>query len=98
MLVNGVFAIVIGYFLGAIPSAYLMVRLVKGQDIRQLGSGTVGSFNTYRQAGAKAGVTVAIADPSHEDYQDMMTWLGGHFDPDSFDIEIANLKLKSMRV
>jgi len=62
MLVNGIFAIVIGYFLGAIPSAYLMVRLVKGQDIRQLGSGTIGSFNTYRQAGAKAGITVAIAD------------------------------------
>jgi len=39
-----------------------------------------------------------IADPSHEDYQDMMTWLGGNFDPNSFDIEIANLKLKSMRV
>ncbi len=39
-----------------------------------------------------------IADPGHEEYQDMMTWLGGHFDPDSFDIEIANLKLKSMRV
>lgn len=39
-----------------------------------------------------------IADPSHEDYEDMMTWLGGHFEPDSFDIEIANLKLKSMRV
>ncbi len=39
-----------------------------------------------------------IADPHHEDYCDMMTWLGGHFDPDSFDIEIANLKLRSMRV
>jgi hypothetical protein len=39
-----------------------------------------------------------IANPGHEDYQDMMTWLGGSFDPDSFDIEIANLKLKSMRV
>ncbi len=39
-----------------------------------------------------------IADPRHEDYQDMMTWLGGNFDPDSFDIEIVNLKLKSMRV
>ena len=39
-----------------------------------------------------------IADPSHEDYQDMMTWLGGHFDPDTFDIEIANLRLKSMQV
>ena len=39
-----------------------------------------------------------ISDPEHEDYQDMLTWLGGNFDPNSFDIEIVNLKLKSMRV
>lgn len=62
MIVNGIIAIVTGYLLGAIPSAYIVVRLVKGKDIRQLGSGTVGSFNTYRQAGAKAGIAVAIAD------------------------------------
>ena len=62
MIVNGIIAIVTGYLLGAIPSAYIVVRLVKGKDIRQLDSGTVGSFNTYRQAGAKAGIAVAIAD------------------------------------
>ena len=39
-----------------------------------------------------------ISDPEHEDHQDMLTWLGGNFDPNSFDIEIVNLKLKSMRV
>ena len=39
-----------------------------------------------------------IADPSHEDYEDTIIWLGGHFDPDSFDIEITNMKLKSIRV
>jgi len=39
-----------------------------------------------------------ISDPEHEDYHDMLTWLGGDFDPNSFDIEIVNLKLKSMRV
>lgn len=62
MIANGIIAIVTGYLLGAIPSAYIVVRLLKGKDIRQLGSGTVGSFNTYRQAGAKAGIAVAIAD------------------------------------
>ncbi|MBM3119482.1 MAG: plasmid pRiA4b ORF-3 family protein [Chloroflexi bacterium] len=24
---------------------------------------------------------IIIADPGHEEYLDMMTWLGGHFDP-----------------
>ncbi len=62
MVVNAAIAIVIGYLLGSIPSAYIAARLVKGRDIRQLGSGTVGSFNTYREVGARAGVAVAIAD------------------------------------
>ena len=39
-----------------------------------------------------------ITDPDHEEYLDMMTWLGGHFDPDSFDIEIVNQRLRSMHV
>jgi|GEM_PF-1063182 len=39
-----------------------------------------------------------ISDPDHEEYQDMMTWLGGNFSPDSFDIEMVNQRLKSMRV
>jgi hypothetical protein len=39
-----------------------------------------------------------MTDPDHEEYPDMMTWLGGHFDPDWFDVEIVNQKLRSMRV
>jgi len=39
-----------------------------------------------------------IADPDHEEYLDMITWLGGRFDPEALDIDIVNLKLKSMRV
>jgi len=27
-----------------------------------------------------------------------MTWLGGHFDPDMFDIEAVNRKLSLMRL
>lgn len=61
MVASGVIAVVIGYLLGSIPSAYIVARL-KGKDIRQLGSGTVGGFNTYREIGAKAGIAVVIAD------------------------------------
>jgi len=39
-----------------------------------------------------------IRDPDHEEYLDMMTWLGGHFDPDSFDVTIVSQKLRSMRL
>ena len=62
MVASGVIAVVIGYLLGSIPSAYITARLVKGRDIRQLGSGTVGGYNIYREVGAKAGITVTVAD------------------------------------
>jgi len=39
-----------------------------------------------------------IGDPEHEQYLDTMTWLGGHFDPDMFDIEAVNRKLSLMRL
>ena len=61
MLAN-VLAIVIGYLIGAIPSAYLFARFTTGKDIRQLGSGNVGALNTSRQLGSKAGIIVFLAD------------------------------------
>ena len=39
-----------------------------------------------------------IRDPDHEEYLDMMTWLGGHFDPEAFDLNTVDNKLRSMRV
>lgn len=28
-----------------------------------------------------------IKDPEHEEYEDMLDWVGGEFDPEHFDIE-----------
>lgn len=39
-----------------------------------------------------------IGDPDHEEYLDTMTWLGGRFDPDTFDVEAVDGKLRSMRM
>ena len=50
------------YVLGSIPTGYILVRLVKGEDIRDAGSRNVGALNTYRQAGAWAGLTVLLVD------------------------------------
>ena len=44
----GIIAIVIGYLLGSVPSAYIAARLVKGKDIRQMGAGNVGAVNTFK--------------------------------------------------
>lgn len=57
-----VLAIVIGYLLGSIPSAYIAGRMVKGVDIRQVGGGNMGALNTIREIGIAAGVAVLIVD------------------------------------
>ncbi len=58
----GVLAIVIGYLLGSTPSAYLLTRLIKGRDIRQIGRGTVGGARVYREVGPKSGMVIILAD------------------------------------
>jgi len=54
--------VVLGYFLGAIPTAYIASHLLKGRDIRQMGDGNVGAANAFRQLGANAGIGVLLID------------------------------------
>lgn len=35
-----------------------------------------------------------ISNPKHEDYESMIEWLGGEFDPDYFDMDQTNRQLK----
>ncbi len=53
--------VAISYFLGAIPSGYLIGKL-KGVDIRKQGSGNIGATNAFRILGAKAASVVLLAD------------------------------------
>ena len=50
------------YFLGSIPSAFILVYLVKGVDIRQHGTRNVGALNTYQQVGVWGALLVLLAD------------------------------------
>lgn len=54
-------ASVLGYLLGAIPSAALAARL-RGRRIFDVGSGNMGAMNTARNLGAALGVAVLLAD------------------------------------
>jgi glycerol-3-phosphate acyltransferase PlsY len=38
----------ISYLLGTIPFGYMLVRIFRGQDVRQLGSGNIGATNVSR--------------------------------------------------
>jgi glycerol-3-phosphate acyltransferase PlsY len=61
-MVNEILALVIGYLLGSIPTAYIAGRIFGNRDVRKLGSGNVGGTTVYREIGALAGVVVAIID------------------------------------
>ena len=52
------------YFIGAIPSAYLMGKIWGGIDIREHGSGNVGFTNALRVLGRIPGVLTLIIDIS----------------------------------
>lgn len=58
----GIPSIIIGYLLGSIPTAYIVSRMRKGVDIRNVGSGNMGAANVMRQIGAHEGVFVGLID------------------------------------
>lgn len=54
---------IIGYLLGSIPTAYLLLKKTRGIEITDQGSKNVGAFNSYGVTGSKIfGLTVFILD------------------------------------
>ena len=51
-----------GYIVGSIPFGWIIVKLVKGEDVRNYGSGRTGGTNVFRAAGAPAGIITAMLD------------------------------------
>jgi glycerol-3-phosphate acyltransferase PlsY len=51
-----------GYVIGSIPFGWIIVKLVKGEDVRNYGSGRTGGTNVFRAAGAPAGILTAMLD------------------------------------
>ena len=57
-----VLAVLLGYLLGSIPSAYIAGRLIRGIDIRRYGSGSVSGSNVWVHVSKPALFAVGIAD------------------------------------
>lgn len=53
---------VAGYLIGSIPFGWIIVKLVKGIDVREFGSGRTGGTNVFRAAGVVPGLATAILD------------------------------------
>ncbi|HEY41875.1 MAG TPA: hypothetical protein G4O18_08500 [Dehalococcoidia bacterium] len=55
-------AIIIAYLLGSIPTAYIVARLRKGTDIREMGTRNMGAMNVFYTVGFWWGLLVLITD------------------------------------
>ncbi|MBS0363308.1 MAG: glycerol-3-phosphate acyltransferase [Proteobacteria bacterium] len=52
----------VAYLFGSVPTGYLAGRLLKGVDIRELGSGSTGATNVLRTLGKWPALVVLLAD------------------------------------
>lgn len=50
----------LSYLLGSIPFGYLLVRIFRGEDVRQSGSGNIGATNVSRKSPVLGGLTLLL--------------------------------------
>jgi glycerol-3-phosphate acyltransferase PlsY len=61
-VLDDVLLVLAAYLVGSIPTGLIVVRLVRGEDIRTQGSGNIGASNVWRAHGRSLGVPVAALD------------------------------------
>lgn len=59
---GGIAGIAIAYLIGSFPTAYVAGRLLKGVDLRTVGSGNLGATNVYRELGLSPALVVLVVD------------------------------------
>ena len=59
---TGALVVLGGYLLGSMPFGYWLVRLLKGEDIRTVGSGNIGATNVWRTYGKGYGIPIVVLD------------------------------------
>jgi glycerol-3-phosphate acyltransferase PlsY len=50
----------ISYLLGSIPFGYLLIRIFRGEDVRESGSGNIGATNVSRKSPVLGGLTLLL--------------------------------------
>jgi len=55
-------SVIMAYLIGSFPTSFIMARLVKGIDIRQVGSGNAGATNVLRSVGKLPALITLIVD------------------------------------
>jgi glycerol-3-phosphate acyltransferase PlsY len=53
---------ILSFLVGTIPTGYLLLKITRKEDIRNLGSGNIGFTNVLRAAGLLSGIVVLLID------------------------------------
>jgi glycerol-3-phosphate acyltransferase PlsY len=57
-----IFLLLLAYLLGGIPTGYIIARFGGNMDIRQIGSGNIGTTNVYRALGLRWALVTFLCD------------------------------------
>lgn len=74
MIAARIIAVAIGYLFGLITTGYFYAKHVH-VDIRSMGSGNIGTTNTFRTLGKKAGIIVFLGDGFKGVFAVLLVWL-----------------------
>jgi glycerol-3-phosphate acyltransferase PlsY len=66
------------YLLGSIPFGYILVRLVRGEDVRKSGSGNIGATNVSRKSPALGVLTLLLDAMKGSAAVALAFWMGRH--------------------
>ena len=73
--------VVMGYLFGSCPTGFILVKLIKGEDVRDFGSGSIGATNVSRALGRGWAVFTAAADMLKGGAAMLVAMLAGQRDP-----------------
>ena len=48
--------------------------------------------------GGYANFLEALRDPDHDEHEEYLTWIGGEYNPNAFDLELVNRQLRKMKI
>jgi glycerol-3-phosphate acyltransferase PlsY len=79
---------VIAYLLGSIPFGYLLVRIFRGEDIRQTGSGNIGATNVARSGAKGLGIATLVLDALKGALAVVIAWYIANSHPELVRIQL----------
>ena len=74
------------YLLGSIPFGYLLIKLMRDEDVRATGSGNIGATNVARSGGKALGIATLLLDLGKAF---VAVRIAQHLAPSNYDLAVA---------